>query len=258
MKPAFVFKTPEEAFLKLIDTHAHLDEIADLRGAILRAKDSGVQAIVGVGSDLQSNEKILHLTAQYPDYVLPALGLHPWRLEGEDLEKSFSFIEGNLSPCIALGEIGLDFAIHTPKEKQREVLKVLLHIARQKNKPVLLHARRAWAETLELLVEQGIPKAVFHWYSGPTDVLKQILEQGYLISATPAAMHSDRHRQALRAAPLERILLETDAPEVYQGKASEPKDLTASLQAVSELKGERMERIAAQALKNTLNFFSLP
>jgi TatD DNase family protein len=244
--------------LKLIDTHAHLDEIADLEGAIRRAKESGVQAIVGVGSDLQSNEKILHLTAQYPNYVFPALGLHPWRLEGEDLQESFSFIEGNLSKCLALGEIGLDFAIRTPREAQREVLRALLRIARGEAKPVLLHARRAWAETLELLVEQGISKAVFHWYSGPTDVLKQILEQGYLISATPAAMHSDRHRQALKEAPLERILLETDAPEVYQGKASEPKDLAASLQAVSELKEERMEKIAAQVLKNTLNFFSLP
>jgi len=258
IKAALAFKTQEEFFLKLIDTHAHLDEISDLDGAIRRAKDSGLQAIVGVGSGFQSNEKIMHLTAQYPNYVLPALGLHPWRLEREDPGKSFSFIETNLSKCIALGEIGLDFAIQTPREQQREVLRGLLKIARGRNMPVLLHARRAWTETLELLVEQGISKAVFHWYSGPPDVLKRILDQGYLISATPAAMYSDRHRQALKEAPLERILLETDAPEVYQGKVSEPKDLAASLQAVSDLKGGRRDRIAAQVLQNTLDFFSLP
>jgi TatD DNase family protein len=148
--------------LKLIDTHAHLDEIADIEGAILRAQDAGVQAVVGVGSDLPSNEKILHLSERYPNYVLPALGLHPWRLEREDLTRSFSFIETNLSKCVAMGEIGLDFAIQTPREQQRKILKGLLDIARRQNKPVLLHARRAWAEVLQLLFGCGIPKAVFH------------------------------------------------------------------------------------------------
>jgi TatD DNase family protein len=243
--------------LKLIDTHAHLDEMIDIDGAIQRAKDSGIQAIVGVGSDLQSNEKILHLAARYPKYVFPALGLHPWRLEREDLAKSFSFIEANLSPCIALGEIGLDFAIQTRREHQEEVLKKLLKIARRQNKPVLLHARRAWPEALKLLVEHEIPKAVFHWYSGPVDVLKKVLEHGYLISATPAAVYSDRHRQALKEAPLDRILLETDAPEVYRGKASEPKDLLVSLQAVSDLKEKRLEEIAEHILQNTQNIFNL-
>ena len=243
--------------MKLIDTHAHLDEMIDIDGAIQRAKDSGIQAIVGVGSDLQSNEKILHLAARYPKYVFPALGLHPWRLEREDLAKSFSFIEANLSPCIALGEVGLDLAIQTPRERQAEVFKELLNIARRQKKPVLLHARRAWAEALELLIENGISRAVFHWYSGPIDILKRILKNGYLISATPAALYSDRHRQALKETPLDRILLETDAPEVYRGKASEPKDLVASLQALSTLKGESAEGITGQVLQNTIKFFNI-
>jgi TatD DNase family protein len=242
--------------LGLIDTHAHLDEIIDIDGAIQRARESGVQAIVGVGSDLQSNEKILHLATRYPKYVFPALGLHPWRLEREDLARSFSFIEENLSLCIALGEIGLDFAIQTRREQQAEVFQNLLKIGRRQNKPILLHARRAWPEALQLLVEYGISKAVFHWYSGPIDILKKILDHGYLISATPAAVYSDRHRQALKETPLDRILIETDAPEVYRGETSEPKDLRASLQAVIELKGEKREETAERILQNTRNFFS--
>ncbi len=131
--------------MRLIDTHAHLDEIPDIDGAIQRARDSGVKAIVGVGSDLQSNKKILHLAARYPKFVFPALGLHPWRLERENQGKTLLFIDENLPSCIALGEIGLDFAIETPRFHQEEVLRNLLKIARMKNKPVLLHARRAWA-----------------------------------------------------------------------------------------------------------------
>jgi TatD DNase family protein len=211
-----------------------------------------------VGSDLRSNKKILELAAQYPRYIFPAIGLHPWKLEHEDLASSFSFIEKNLPSCIALGEIGLDFAIQTPRIQQEQVFQNLLKIARHHHKPVLLHARRAWPEALRLLVECGIPKAVFHWYSGPIDILKRILEHGYLISATPAAVYSDRHRQALKETPLNQILIETDAPEVYRGEPSEPKDLQVSLHAVSELKGEKIEETAASILQNTRNFFSWP
>jgi TatD DNase family protein len=101
----------------------------------------------------------------------------------------------------------------------------------------------------------GIERAVFHWYSGPLNVLKRILDRGYFISATPAAGYSDRHRQALKEAPLRQILLETDAPEKYQGKISEPKDLILSWQAVSELKNKNEGEVAATVWENSLRFF---
>jgi TatD DNase family protein len=243
--------------VKLIDTHAHLDEIEDIDGALKRAKDFGLQAIIGVGSDFVSNQKILALASRYPGYIFPALGLHPWRLEREDLEGSFAFIEENLPQSLALGEIGLDFAIQTSKEKQDHVLQKLLGIASRGDKPVLLHARRAWAETLKRLREFGIRRAVFHWYSGPGDVLHRLLNEGYLISATPAAIYSERHRQALKEAPLSQILLETDAPEIYQEKVSEPIDLLISLRALSEIKGMPAEEVAEQVLQNSVAFFNL-
>jgi TatD DNase family protein len=243
--------------MKLIDTHAHLDEIEDIRGALDRAKEKGVKAIVGVGSSLDSNKKILMLATQYPGYVFPALGLHPWRLEGEDPEQSLSFIEENIDICVALGEVGLDFAIQTPRDRQEEIFRRLLIVASRANKPVLLHARRAWAEAFDMLKACGIQSAIFHWFSGPTDVLKNILAAGYFISVTPAAVYSERHRQALQEAPVSRIFLETDAPEIYRGKASEPRDLVTSLQALSELKGLETEEIADLIWGNTLKFFKL-
>jgi len=105
--------------LKLIDTHAHLDEIRDLEGALTRARDAGVRAIVAVGTDLSSNEKILQLAGRFPRFILPAVGLHPWKLDGADLEANFRFLEKELPRCLALGEVGLDFAIQTPREKTR-------------------------------------------------------------------------------------------------------------------------------------------
>jgi TatD DNase family protein len=243
--------------LKLIDTHAHLDEIKDIKGALARAKEAGIRAVVGVGADLAGNEKILELAGQYPNFVFPALGLHPWRLNKDNLQANFSLIERELPRCVALGEVGLDFAIEAPQEQQEEVLQKLLAIASREKKPVLLHARRAWVRALDLLQSFQVERAVFHWYSGPAGVLKEIFELGFYISATPAAAYSERHRRAIKGAPLGRLLLETDAPEDYQGNPSEPKDLFIALKAVSELKGQEPSAIADQTFSNAQDFFKL-
>jgi TatD DNase family protein len=243
--------------LKLIDTHAHLDEIKDVEGALARAKEAGIRAVVGVGADLAANEKILDLAGRYPSFVFPALGLHPWRLNKNDLQANFSLIERELPRCLALGEVGLDFAIETPQEQQEEVLRRLLAIASREKKPILLHARRAWSRALDLLQAFQVKRAVFHWYSGPAGVLKGIFERGYFISATPAVAYSERHRRAIKMVPLGRLLLETDAPEVYQGNPSEPKDLFIALRAVSELRGQEPGEIADQTFSNAQDFFKL-
>ncbi len=244
--------------MKLIDTHAHLDEIQDLEGALARAREAGIRAIVAVGTDWGSNEKVLQMASQFPQFVLPSVGLHPWRLDGADIEANLQLIEKELPRCLALGEVGLDFAIQTPREKQEKVLQRILAIASRERKPVLLHARRAWAEALRLLKSFKIGKAVFHWYSGPPDVLQQVFAQGYFISATPAAAYSERHREAIQAAPLGQLILETDCPEVYRGKPSEPKDLLTTLRSVGEIKGQPSEEIAGQTFLNTIKFFQLP
>ncbi len=241
--------------MNLIDTHAHLDQIRDIEGAIRRAQEAGVRGIVGVGTDLVSNEKILALASRYPDVVHPALGLHPWELHSHDLEANFSLIQKELPHCLAMGEIGLDFALETPQDYQKEILKRLLAIAARERKPVLLHARRAWATALDLVKTFQVKQAVFHWYSGPVELLRSLVEMGYYISATPAAAYSPRHREAIQATTLDRLLLETDAPEVYQGSPSEPKDLVKTLSSVSRLMGMEEEKMAAQTFQNAQNFF---
>jgi TatD DNase family protein len=154
--------------------------------------------------------------------------------------------------------VGLDFAVKTPREKQEEVLKRLLSLAFRERKPVLLHARRAWGEAFQLLKSFPLERAVFHWYSGPLDVLQKVFEQGYFISATPAAAYSERHRAAIEAAPVSRLVLETDAPEVYRGVPSEPRDLRKTLQSVSEVKGMEAEELARHTYRNAIDFFQIP
>lgn len=243
--------------MNIIDTHVHLDKLKDLSGVLERAKEAGVKALIAVGMDFLSNKKILGLSAKYSNFVYPALGLHPWRIANGQIKENLDLIKEEVGRCVALGEIGLDFALETPQDYQVKVLEELLAIAYNQKKPVLLHARRAWGRAWEIIKEWQIEKAVFHWYSGPLDILSKIIETGYYISATPAAAYSARHRQAINAAPLERILLETDAPEVYQGVASEPKDVQRTLREVSAIKGLPAKEVAHRTFGNAQEFFQI-
>jgi TatD DNase family protein len=252
---------------KLIDTHAHLDELKNLDLMLEEAKEVGVIAIVAVGSNHQSNIKTLEISQKHYPFVYPALGLHPWELANlgaSEMDDNLRFIEQNIASAVAVGEIGLDYDKRVvkaaSKELQKEVLSRLLDIARKYAKPAIIHSRYAWKDALQIIQDVGIDKAVFHWFTGFSNVLKDIIDSGYFISATPAAEYHEEHRRAVREAPLQRLLLETDCPVTYGRETryeSKPADILRDLKAVSRLKEIDEAKIAEQTTRNAINFFSL-
>ena len=250
--------------LRLVDCHAHLEEMEEPEAAIERAGRSGVHSIVAVGSDRESNRRVLSLSGRYGEVTVhAALGIHPWRLEGRDLEQELAFVERNLGRAVAVGEMGLDFWLKESRKdpfhrkRQEDLFRRLLSLGRDLSKPVIIHARGAWEECLRLVLEEQISKAVFHWFSGPLEILRELLNHGYLISATPAAHYSEKHQSAIREAPLERILLETDSPVIYEGRRSEPADVVRTLQAVARVKQISEPEVAEVTTKNAVRFFGL-
>jgi TatD DNase family protein len=252
---------------KLIDTHAHLDELKNLDLMLEDAKKAGVIAIVAVGSNHQSNIKTLEISQKHRRFVYPALGLHPWELGNLGtfgIDDNLRFIEQNIASAVAVGEIGLDYDKRVlkaaSKELQKEVLDRLLNIAKKYAKPAIIHSRYAWKDALHLIQDAGMDKAVFHWFTGFSSVLRGIIDGGYFVSATPATEYHEEHRRAIREAPLQRLLLETDCPVTYGREAryeSQPADILRGLEAVSQLKGIDEARIAEQTTRNAINFFSL-
>ena len=252
---------------KLIDTHAHLDELEDLDLTLKEAKENGVIAIVAVGSDYQSNMKILEISQKHYPFVYPALGLHPWELanlESSQIDDNLRFIEQNIATAVAIGEIGLDYdkrvVKDASKELQKDVLRQLLDLARKYAKPAIIHSRYAWKDSFQLVKDAGIGKAVFHWFTGFSSVLRDIINSGYFISATPATEYHEEHRRAVKEAPLNLLLLETDCPVTYGREMkykSKPVDVLRSLKATAQLKGIDESIIAEQTTRNAINFFSL-
>ncbi len=243
--------------MNIVDTHAHLNEIEDINAVLQRAQQAGVGKIVAIGMDLDSNRRTLELAAQFPEAVYPAIGYHPWSIEAKQIDKNLAFIAENLQHCVALGEIGLDYRAKAKKPLQWEVLARLLQIGTGSNLPIILHCRFSHERTLRMITEAGIEKAVFHWYSGSLETLDEILAGGYHISATPALLYSPQHQAAVKSAPLERILIETDAPVDYQGKATEPVDVLLTLSELAKIKNMDEAWVAERTSANAREFFRI-
>lgn len=251
--------------MRLIDGHCHLEDLENLNAAIEKAKSAGVIAIVAVGSDYPSNNQTLEIAAKYSGFVFPALGIHPSRIASAEVNQTLQFIEDHLAEARAIGEVGLDYhkrvIASASKERQKSVLTDILAIAKKHHKPVIIHNRYAWQDSLTLVEKAGVEKAVFHWYTGPTSTLKAIVSNGYYISATPAAEYHSEHRRAVKAISLKNLLIETDSPVDYGTEPrwrAEPADIVRTLKAVAEVRGIGDQEIAQTTTNNAIEFFGLP
>ena len=251
---------------RLIDTHAHLEEIENLGQALKEARSAGIVAIIGVGSDYDSNQKVLQFAQVYKDFVYPVLGFHPWNVGDSEIDRNLEFIEANIDKAVAIGEVGLDYhkkvRERAEKDLQKSVLREVLKIAKKHKKPAIIHSRYAWRDAFNLVEEAQLEKVVFHWYTGTSSVLRDIVGQGYFLSATPAVEYHEEHRRAVKEIPLERLLLETDSPVVYRRGSeleyeSKPTDVLRTLRDAAVLKGVSEAQIAEATTENALKFFCL-
>ena len=147
-------------------------------------------------------------------HIRLALGLHP--LRAKEHAKEYSKFRQYIDETSYIGEVGLDFSREgfSTKDVQIKSFKFVLDCIRTKNKILSLHSRRAEKETLEMLIEKGIENAIFHWYSGSLNVLRNIANSGFFFSINSAIIQSDNGRKIIAEIPKELILTETDFPYI--------------------------------------------
>jgi len=208
-----------------VDTHCHLDVSPlcdDVDGVVARSRAAGVETIIAVSYDLQSWSAVTQL-ARRPG-VLAAIGLHPWKAD-EPLEKTALIAALQRAKAVAVGEIGLDSKVPVPRDRQVDVLRLQLDVARELDLPVLLHCRGAFEEMLALL-EDYRPwlRGIIHAFSRGPDLAQRFAELGLYVAFGGAITQPNAHRAqaCAKSLPLELIVVETDAPSIaLQGIAAE-------------------------------------
>jgi TatD DNase family protein len=249
----------------LVDSHCHLDNEqfnADRDDVIARAADAGVETMVAIGTgdgppDLEAGVRLADTHAP----MLATVGVHP-----HDAAKADDSVYARLSELlrhpkvIALGEIGLDYHYDfSPRDVQKIVFIEQMRVARDASKPIVIHTREAWDDTLTLLEEHWAPTGlpgIMHCFSGGPDLARRCLQMGFYLSfggivTFPKAAEI---QEAARIAPADRILVETDAPYLApvpkRGKRNEPAFVVETARKLASLRDQPIEEIARLTNEN--------
>ena len=265
---------PEPLGFECIDTHAHLELIANeapdspaIAKIIEDSASVGITKIVQVGYSSDQSAWGVKLAKQYPGKVVAAVALHPNEAPiVEDLEKELGIIETLAKEPIvrAIGETGLDY-FRTPPElrdKQLYSFKKHIEIAKENNKALVIHDRNAHRGVLDTLLAVGAPKTtVFHCYSGDKEMAIECIAAGYYLSfsGTVTFKNSPALREAALITPPELILIETDspflAPMPNRGALNTPAQIPNILRFLAELRNESPQELAAQINENARRVF---
>jgi TatD DNase family protein len=255
----------------LVDSHCHVDMPqfdADRDAVLARAREAGVADLLVVGG-FDAGGGLARALRVAEEHGLPAAaGVHPHEARLAD-GSTYSELRAlaRAGRIVAVGEIGLDYHYdHSPREAQREAFRRQLRLAREVHLPVIVHSREADAETADILEQEGAGEAggVIHCFTGGLELARRALDLGFLISFSGivAFPRSETIQQVARDVPLDRLLVETDAPFLapppHRGRRNEPAFVAEVARRVAALRGVPAEVVGRAALANFRRLFRLP
>ncbi|PJE79923.1 putative metal-dependent hydrolase YcfH [invertebrate metagenome] len=254
-----------------IDSHCHLTHLdlkkydGQLDGVIHAARAAGVHNMLCVSVDISNAEAVTQLAREYED-VYAAVGIHP--LDCQPGDQNLARLEELLGEpkVVALGEIGLDYH-YSPDNKslQKSVFAEQLELAKEQEKPVIVHTREARKDTLELIRIHGCRQSagVLHCFTESWEMAKAAMDMNYCISFSGIVTFKNAEdiRDVVRKMPLDRLLIETDSPYLapvpFRGKPNEPAYVVEVGRFIAELKGVTVDQLSTQVEMNFNRLFKL-
>ena len=248
--------------MNLVDSHCHLDHEQfreDLDAVIDRAREQGVRRMltIGTGDGPPKLDCAIEIAARYED-VSATVGVHPHEASKVDAN-TFDAIRSFLREpfVLALGEIGLDYHYDfSPREVQREVFVEQLRLAREAGKPVIIHTREAWPDTMDILRREWSGPGIMHCFTGDPEQAREALDLGFHLSfgGVLTFNKAENVRAAAAIVPADRVLVETDAPYLapvpYRGKRNEPSFVVETARKLAEVRGVEPDEIASLTTAN--------
>lgn len=291
--------------MKLVDVHAHLDHAkfsGDLDEVVARFKAKGGKLIIQNGVNSKTNRIGLEISRRY-DVVKCAFGIYPTdalaaeikqvtgyrsqatgrEFEEMDVDDELVWIEEHRRNCVALGEVGMDFAFEgcseEMKERQRGLFRKILKLAKKIDVPVIVHSRKAEEEVMQILEEEGfgksgtaplldrsavgptssVGKVIMHCFCGKKKLIRRGVENGWFFSVPPAIKRWENFKMLVKEVPLELLLTETDAP--YLGdvamERNESANVVVTLEEIGKIKGVGVEEVGEKIFNNAKVLFQL-
>ena len=253
--------------MKLFDCHNHIQDkrlFSDRENMMKRARTAGVVSMGVKGCCEADWPRVIELSEAY-EGIHPAFGLHPWFI-AERSSDWFQTLEKLLLeyPQASVGEIGIDHAIEERDDADQEaVFLAQLEIARRLDRPVSIHCRKAWGRLIELIDQFGeLPRGMLiHCFGGSAEVAIELVKRGGYISFSGSITRPNAKKAgpAIRSVPADRLLIETDAPDIMpttaEGNLNEPANLRFVLSKAAELRGSSETELAELTFRNAERFF---
>lgn len=250
----------------MIDTHCHLTDprlLEQLDDVLARAAAAGVSRMVTIGTDIEDDQQSIALASRYEN-VRCAIGIHPNYVTEADRERVHLLRGLQASPgVVALGEMGLDYHYdRAPRGLQKELFEAQLAIAAETARPVVIHCREAVDDTLAIMKAFPGIRAVFHCFTGRPDEARRIVDAGYLLGFTGPVTYkkNDELRAIALACPIDRMVVETDAPylspePVRKQKTNEPSFVVHTAAVIAAEKQMSLGDFDAATTRNALDFY---
>jgi len=252
----------------MIDSHCHLtySQLSDQLDAVLaRAAEAGVVRMITIGTTVADARLAVDLCSRHAN-IRCAVGIHPHHAAEVAPDDLAALRELERRPeVLALGEMGLDYHYDfSPRPRQQEIFAQQLQLAEEQNRPLVIHCREAFDDCFAILKGSSRP-AVFHCFTGNRAEARRILDAGYLIGFTGVVTFkkSDELREVVKLVPMDRMLLETDAPylspePLRRQKVNEPSFIIHTAAAIAQIKQLPVEEIDRATTANTQRFFAWP
>lgn len=254
--------------MKIVDSHSHIDDEKfdiDREEVVSLFDENKIDFIVDPASDVKSSEKIVEIVKKF-SRVYGAVGIHPHEVEDitdDDLKKIYNLSFSN--KIVAIGEIGLDYYYdNSPREKQKEIFRKQLEIAKKRNLPVIIHTREAMQDTFDILSEfKGDITGVMHCYTGSFEMAEKFINLGFYISISGVVTFKNATNvsEMAKKIKLDNLLIETDSPyltpEPNRGKRNESKFVWLVAQKLSELKNIEINNLIYNTNSNARNLFKI-
>lgn len=249
----------------MIDTHCHLEQPdynLDREQVIEKCKRQ-LKAVITCCAHPKDFDLTMKLVDQHKRFVFATASIHPLyikEISEKEIDRFIDLIKRNKDKLVGIGEQGLDYFMIKESEwqrKQRELFIRLINFAKDLKKPIVVHARDAFDDAVEILEREGAEAVQMHMF-GARHLLKRIIENGWYVSLNTIVLKSKSYKKIARDCPLNRLLLETDSPWLgLDGRRNNPTAVRVVAETIAEIKKTAFEEVERTTTQNAIDFFSL-